>query len=58
LVIAAALIGSGEVATGQEAIDLIREKRDAACLCNPRFEAWVRDEAVAAVAAATSRHGG
>jgi hypothetical protein len=39
------------VTTGQEAIDLIREKRDAACLCNPTFEAWVRDEAVAAVAA-------
>jgi len=51
LVVAAALIAAGEVATEQEAIDLIRAKRDAACLCNPRFEAWVRDEAVAAVAA-------
>lgn len=51
LVVAAALIESGEVATGQEAIDFIREKRDRACLCNPNFEAWVRDEAVNAVAA-------
>jgi protein-tyrosine phosphatase len=42
LVVAAALLTNGEVTTGQEAIDLIREKRDPACLCNPAFEAWVR----------------
>jgi protein-tyrosine phosphatase len=39
LVIAASLLGSGEVATGQEAIDVIRARRDPACLCNPAFEA-------------------
>lgn len=42
LVVAAALIAAGDVANGQEAIDLIRSKRDPACLCNPAFEAWVR----------------
>jgi protein-tyrosine phosphatase len=42
LVVAMALIGAGDVRNGQEAIDLIRRKRDMACLCNPAFEAWVR----------------
>jgi protein-tyrosine phosphatase len=28
--------------TGQEAIDLIREKRSPACLCNPSFSAWLQ----------------
>jgi len=42
LVVAAALVGLGDVETGQEAIDLIRRKRDAACLCNPAFERWVQ----------------
>ncbi|MBQ9917416.1 MAG: dual specificity protein phosphatase family protein [Microbacterium sp.] len=44
LVVAIALLLSGEVSTGQEAIDLIREKRDPACLCNPAFEKWVRSQ--------------
>lgn len=43
LVVAAALVGLGDVADGSEAIDLIRAKRDPACLCNPAFERWVRD---------------
>lgn len=43
LVVAMALIGLGDVSTGQEAIDLIRERRDPACLCNPAFETWVRN---------------
>ncbi|MFE6966901.1 dual specificity protein phosphatase family protein [Agromyces sp. NPDC057679] len=42
LVVAAALIGLGDVKNGEEAIELIRAKRDPACLCNPAFEAWVR----------------
>jgi len=44
LVVAMALLGLGDVDTGQEAIDLIRKKRDRACLCNPSFEAWVRKQ--------------
>jgi hypothetical protein len=44
LVVAMALIGAGDVTTGAEAIDLIRAKRDPACLCNPAFEAWVRSQ--------------
>lgn len=44
LVVAMALIQSGEVETGAEAIELIREKRDVSCLCNPAFEAWVRTQ--------------
>jgi protein-tyrosine phosphatase len=44
LVVAKSLLLAGEVSTGQEAIDLIRAKRDPACLCNPAFEAWVRDQ--------------
>jgi protein-tyrosine phosphatase len=46
LVVAMALIGLGDVATGQEAVDLIRDRRDPACLCNPAFEAWVRSQPV------------
>jgi protein-tyrosine phosphatase len=41
LVVAKALILAGDAATGREAIDLIRAKRDEACLCNPLFEDWV-----------------
>ncbi|MDY0829071.1 dual specificity protein phosphatase family protein [Microbacterium sp. BG28] len=41
LVVAKALLLAGDVSTGQEAIDLIRARRDPACLCNPAFEAWV-----------------
>lgn len=44
LVVAMALLGAGDVATGQEAIDLIRAKRDPACLCNPAFANWVRNQ--------------
>ncbi|GAA2230345.1 dual specificity protein phosphatase family protein [Herbiconiux moechotypicola] len=44
LVVAKALLLAGEVDTGQEAIDLIRARRDAACLCNSAFEAWVRGQ--------------
>lgn len=43
LVVAVALIRNGDVANGQEAIDLLRSKRDPAVLCNPAFEKWVRD---------------
>ncbi len=42
LVVAKALLLSGEAKTGQEAINMIREARSEACLCNPAFEAWVR----------------
>jgi len=42
LVVAAALVAAGDVANGDEAIELIRAKRDLSCLCNPAFEAWVR----------------
>lgn len=41
LVVAKALLLSGEVANGPEAVELIRSKRSAACLCNPAFEQWV-----------------
>jgi protein-tyrosine phosphatase len=40
LVTAMALIQEGS--SGDEAIALIREKRSPACLCNPAFEAWLR----------------
>lgn len=43
LVVAAALLAAGDVATGQEAIDLIRVRRDPAALCNPSFERWVQN---------------
>jgi protein-tyrosine phosphatase len=42
LVVATALKLSGEVDTGQEAIDLLRARRSAAVLCNPSFERWIR----------------
>ena len=42
LVIAQALVAAGDVRDGAEAIALIRERRDAACLCNPAFEEYVR----------------
>jgi len=41
LVIAKALLMSGEVANGREAVDLLREKRSPGVLCNPKFEEWV-----------------
>lgn len=49
LVVAMALIGLGDVSTGQEAIDLIRAKRDPACLCNASFENWVRSQPATSV---------
>lgn len=39
LVVACALVQEGM--SGTEAIDLIREKRSPACLCNKSFESWV-----------------
>ena len=42
LVVARALMLSGEVESGQEAIDLLRRRRDPAVLCNPVFEEWIR----------------
>lgn len=44
LVVATALISAGDVSTGQQAIDLIRARRDPACLCNPAFEQWVQSQ--------------
>jgi hypothetical protein len=43
LVVAKALVLSGEVADGQEAINKLRATRSPACLCNPAFESWVRE---------------
>ena len=43
LVAATALI-LGDGLTPQEAIDLLREKRSPAVLCNPAFEQWLLDE--------------
>lgn len=42
LVVAKALVMNGDVASGADAVELIRHKRDIACLCNPAFEKWVR----------------
>jgi protein-tyrosine phosphatase len=41
LVVAKALLLSGEAENGPQAIDMIRTARSEACLCNPAFEAWV-----------------
>jgi protein-tyrosine phosphatase len=41
LVVAAALVRAGDVANGREAVELMREKRSPAVLCNPSFEKWV-----------------
>ena len=41
LVIASALLLNGDVATGQEAIDLLRARRSPACLINPAFEDYI-----------------
>lgn len=45
LVTALALIRGGDVATGQEAIDLLRAQRTPAVLCNETFERFVREYA-------------
>lgn len=42
LVSALALMSGGMSAA--EAIALIRDRRDKACLCNPAFEAWLREQ--------------
>lgn len=42
LIAATALVLDGMAP--QDAIDLIREKRSSACLCNPAFKAWLTDE--------------
>ena len=41
LIIGAALLLAGDVRTGQEAVDLIRARRDRACLINPAFEEYI-----------------
>jgi protein-tyrosine phosphatase len=41
LVVAKALLLSGEAETGREAIDMIRAARSEACLCNLAFASWV-----------------
>lgn len=41
LIIGAALLLAGDVRTGQEAVDLIRARRDRACLINPAFEDYI-----------------
>lgn len=41
LVAATALCLSGQVANGREAVDLLRQKRGSAVLCNASFEAWL-----------------
>lgn len=43
IVVARALMLNGDVNTGQEAINLLREKRSFAVLSNPTFAEWVRD---------------
>jgi protein-tyrosine phosphatase len=42
LVAARALMLQGK--TADEAITLLREKRSPACLCNPAFERWLRNQ--------------
>lgn len=41
LIAAVALVRGGVVPTGTEAIQLLREKRSPACLCNKSFEKWI-----------------
>lgn len=41
LIVARVLMKLGEVDTGQEAIDLIREKRSQACFANPTFTKYI-----------------
>lgn len=44
LIAATALVLNGDVASGAEAIALLREKRSPAVLCNKTFEHWVRHQ--------------
>lgn len=41
LVAAIALLESGEAKRGIDAVNMLREKRSPACLCNPSFEEYV-----------------
>lgn len=41
LVAATALVLNGDVESGSDAINLVRDKRSPACLCNPSFSEWV-----------------
>ena len=41
LVVAKALLLSGEAESGEQAVKMIREARTDACLCNPAFAEWV-----------------
>lgn len=41
LIAATALVLNGDVASGAEAVALLREKRSPAVLCNPAFESWL-----------------
>lgn len=41
LIVGAALLLAGNVRTGREAVDLIRARRDPACLINPAFEEYI-----------------
>ncbi len=42
LIAATALILNGDVSSGGEAIDLLRERRSPAVLCNPAFASWLQ----------------
>lgn len=41
LIVGSALLLAGDVRTGREAVDLIRARRDPACLINPAFEDYI-----------------
>lgn len=43
LIAGIALLMNGDVKTGEEAIEMIRNNRSPACLCNPAFEAHLRE---------------
>lgn len=43
LIAGTALVLNGDVASGAEAVALLREKRSPAVLCNPAFESWLRN---------------
>lgn len=41
VIVASALLLAGDVRTGREAVDLLRARRDPACLINPAFEDYI-----------------
>lgn len=43
LVVALVIMSRDGTLSGEEAIDIIREKRSPACLCNPTFEKFVKE---------------